>query len=188
MHTNRNNTHIILYICNHCGEGVVARVLCMHTGSLTSERGDISRNPNITIQAIYPETPKCDAPEYVPKNISQFYKEGFESLRRQNYNAAGMMFRKVLDIATKDIGGTKTNLFHRIEELADKHIITPDMKEWAHEIREIGNDAAHDSGSLPHGEAEDLKNFTELLLQYIYTLPETLRLRREAGSTPAVAP
>ena len=95
------------------------------------------------------------------------------------------MFRKTLDTTTQQLDATlkPKKLSQRIEALAASHAITPDMKEWAHEIRDVGNDAVHDEIPFTEEEAKDLHAFTELFLTYVYTLPGMLAARR----TPAAA-
>ena len=91
------------------------------------------------------------------------------------------MFRKALDVATKvlepdpEIG----KLFHRIEALARDGRITSDMKDWAHEIRDVGNDAVHEAEPFSEKDTKDLQRFTELFLMYAFTLPGMLAERRD---------
>ena len=59
-----------------------------------------------------------------------------------------MMFRKVLDRATRELfpQGAKVspNLSKRIEELAKQNRITEAVRDWADVIRLDGNEAVHD--------------------------------------------
>ncbi|VTQ77931.1 Uncharacterised protein [Bordetella bronchiseptica] len=90
------------------------------------------------------------------------------------------MFRRSLEIALKqfspDIEAWK--LEKRIDKLASLHLITQDMKDWAHEIRLVGNEALHEEDVPSKKEAEDLMMFSEMLLTYLYTLPAKVRARR----------
>jgi len=94
-----------------------------------------------------------------------------------------MMFRKVIDVATKELGATKGKLQPRIDELAAKHAITPAMQEWAHAIRLDGNEAAHEEEPFDKETCEALKSFTELFLMYAFTLPGMLKERSAAKSS-----
>ena len=78
-----------------------------------------------------------------------------------------------------------------IEALAEKGSLTPDLKAWAHEVRLGGADAAHDLDPFKKEEAQELLDFAELYLTYVYTLPARLKERREAhgkDGEPAKAP
>lgn len=57
-------------------------------------------------------------------------------------------------------------------------MLTPDLQEWAHQVRLGGNDAAHDEEPFTKEEAEELLDFTELYLTYVYTLPGRLAERK----------
>ncbi|HDR9877483.1 TPA: DUF4145 domain-containing protein [Burkholderia cenocepacia] len=94
------------------------------------------------------------------------------------------MFRRCLEIALKahspDIEAWK--LEKRIDKLAAERKITDDMKTWAHRVRLDGNDALHEEEEFTKESATELMEFTSLLLIYLYTLPEKIRLRLEAES------
>ncbi|WP_343895983.1 DUF4145 domain-containing protein, partial [Craurococcus roseus] len=74
----------------------------------------------------------------------------------------------------------KGTLYKRIESLPQEIGITPAMKEWAHEIRELGNDAAHEDEPFTEAEAKALHSFTEMFLTYAFTLPGLLEERKAA--------
>jgi uncharacterized protein DUF4145 len=77
-------------------------------------------------------------------------------------------------------------------ECSGDPVLPPHMKEWAHELRELGNDAAHPGRSAPKSSAEDVRDvveFFDFLLQYLYTLPHEIdeyRKRREKKPAGAV--
>ena len=51
------------------------------------------------------------------------------------------------------------------------------MKEWAHELRELGNDSAHPSahGAQPApSDVRDVVEFLDCLFRYLYTLPHEI--------------
>jgi len=107
--------------------------------------------------------------------------QAVDCLQRKNFDASGMMFRKTLDIATKSLGANPSKkLKSRIDELKNNQKITFDMAEWAHQIRIDGNDAAHEDELFTQEAAEALKDFTELLLMYTFTLPGMLAERKAA--------
>ncbi len=91
------------------------------------------------------------------------------------------MFRKSLDVALKRIHPEgKGMLQKRIDALPQELGITPAMKEWAHEIRDLGNDAAHEEEPFSEAEARSLHAFTEMFLTYAFTLPGMLKERKTA--------
>jgi hypothetical protein len=71
-------------------------------------------------------------------------------------------------------GLTAGKLYPRIEEAANNHIITDDMKKWAHQVRLDANDERHaDSGSKrpDKTDAERCLDFTIALAEIMFTLP-----------------
>lgn len=95
------------------------------------------------------------APGHVPDSISNFYTQGLDSFRRENFDACGMMMRKVIDITTKHFGYSTGGLYSRIESMKNAGAITADLAAWAHEIRDIGNDTAHEETPFSKKDAEE---------------------------------
>ena len=150
--------------CGYCGRGV----LVMYRGS--PDRFEFDRPDTI----LAPSFPDTGAPTYTPENVAQFFRQAMENMIR-NYDAAGAMFRKTLDTALKTkFPDSMDNLNNRIETAAEKGMLTRDMADWSHRIRRLGNDAAHESEPFSKNDAEDLKQFTILLLYYLFTLPGML--------------
>lgn len=65
-------------------------------------------------------------------------------------------------------------------------MLTPDMKEWAHEIRLGGNDAAHEEKPFTKQEAERLYTFSLLVFNYLFMLPGMLAEARGAPVAPSI--
>jgi len=108
-----------------------------------------------------------------------------DSLNRKNFDAAGTMFRKALDIGLKQLHPSgKGNIQNSINGLPSETGITPSMKEWGHQIRHLGNDAAHDEEPFSEADARALQSFTQLFLTYSFSLPGMLAEKRsETEST-----
>ena len=128
--------------------------------------------------SISPTLPKSDAPEFTPDNVARFFKQGKDNVSAGNWDAAGAMFRKALESGLKkkfpDIKGTPRQ---RIDKAAKQHKLTPELAEWAHQIRDLGNDAVHEE-EFTEEEAKAMAAFTDLLLQYIFTMPGRLQAER----------
>ncbi|WP_313026703.1 DUF4145 domain-containing protein [Brucella sp.] len=109
-----------------------------------------------------------------------FHLEGCE-------DASAIMYRRAIETAihTKhpDVTG---NLLQRIDKLAAKNLIPEAMKDWAHEIRLIGNDGAHGIDGVTREELTASRGFTDAFLRYLISLPEEVRLRREARNAPTI--
>jgi len=96
--------------------------------------------------------------------------------RRAMETAIGLQYQQI----------TGKNLKEKIDRLESQHIIPAAMKDWAHEIRSIGNDGAHEISGVTRADAEAAQAFTTAFLQYCISLPEEIKQRR-ASSKPANA-
>jgi hypothetical protein len=99
------------------------------------------------------------------------------------------MARSAMQVALrqKDVSGS--SLKHEIDDLAARGILPPHMKDWAHELRELGNESAHpDPGQTKTngGDARDVIEFLDFMLQYLYDLPHQIEQYRKRRSEPAV--
>ena len=92
------------------------------------------------------------------------------------------MDRRALEIATKEIAPThaKLGLYQRIEKLAAERLLTESLKEWAHGLRLIGNDAVHEIDGITQDEATQTHMLTRFILIYLYTLPAQVAEARKA--------
>ena len=142
----------------------------------------------------FPSRPRPKAPDHTPENVAGYYRQGMENLPRA-CDAAGSMFRKVLDTGLKakfpreKYPKIKGTLKQRIQKAAEQHELTPELAEWSHKIRLDGNDAAHDEEAFSEEDARTLQTFTELVLTYLFTLPGMLRAAQddaeaETGADP----
>ncbi|MEQ9348135.1 MAG: DUF4145 domain-containing protein [Thalassospira sp.] len=115
-----------------------------------------------------------EVPEHLPELVERYLRQGLENVHR-NFDAAGMMFRKSLEIALKvKHPELKDSLYKNIEKLAEDNDLTKDLAKWAHHIRFAGNDAAHEE-EFSAEDAKEMQNFTELVLTYLFTLPEKVK-------------
>ena len=138
-----------------------------------------------------------DCPNYVPPDVQRVFNEAATCAAIGAWDAAGTMFRKVLDVGTRTITPSPESevekrppnwkvykdLRPRLDWLFDNDLLPASLRELSSCIHEDGNDAAHDTGGITKAEAEDLGDFTESVLETLYTLPGQIaenRKRRDA--------
>lgn len=159
-------------ICGQCGVGVVA----IYHSELGRQPGqELHNHPDdFTQTALHPKPESPEAPQHLPENVEKFFLQAVEN-KKQNFDAAGAMYRKSLDVGLKEkFPDIKGNLKSRIEKAAKKGAITTELGKWAHHIRLEGNDASHDEDPYSDEEVVELHRFTELVLMYLFTLPGML--------------
>ncbi len=173
----------VMAICANCQRAILAAINgnSRQSGYVAPMSAPNPLHNNMyRLTAVVPNPPPLNAPEYTPENIGSTFRQSMDNLRRGNWDACGMAGRKALDLATKhldpSLAGKK--LVDRIDALAAAYRITPDLKEWAHEVRRLGNDAAHDDDPFSKDDAESLIQFTRTFLEYAFTLPGSLAKRR----------
>jgi hypothetical protein len=131
-------------------------------------------------------------PEHLPPDIEAAFREGATCLAVGCCNAAGTMFRLCVDLTTRpllpetDVDGLtpniRRNLGLRLRWLFSTTRLPESLRDLSACIREDGNDGAH-AGTLTKEDAEDLAEFTGLLLERIHTEPERLRLAKDRRAT-----
>ncbi len=130
---------------------------------------------------------KAEPSENWPGAVQRFWTQAKDSLKGENWDAAAVMARSALQFSLRDKGATGKNLKAEIEDLANKGILHPLMKDWSHEVRELANDSAHpDPKAAPteSQDAMDIVRFLDFLLLYLYDLPKDIgdyRQRRNAA-------
>lgn len=124
-------------------------------------------------------------PDFLPHQIIQVFGEGNLCLDVGCFNAAGVMYRTAIDLATKTLipaegapKNTRYSLGNRLTWLFEQSRLPKELATLAECIKQDGNDAAHDA-SLSVIDAKDLHEFTFELLRRLYTEPERLRLAEE---------
>ncbi|WP_333992686.1 DUF4145 domain-containing protein [Burkholderia orbicola] len=172
-----------LGVCPACGYSVSIHVQSMGGSNkimnLLSLSGNLDALDNVLQVDVFPRSEKIESPEHIPASAARAFDEGTACLTRGNATAAAAMFRRCLEIALKqhspDIEAWR--LEKRIDKLFSEGRITVDLKEWAHRIRLEGNDALHESEEFTAETAGEMMEFTRMVLMYLYTLPERIKLR-----------
>lgn len=92
------------------------------------------------------------------------------------------MARRALQNICLDKKTKEDSLQKQIDSLFKDGIITKDLKIWAHEVRYVGNDAAHPSSEkqpVSREDAEDILNLLEQFTDVLYIAPFIAEERRK---------
>jgi hypothetical protein len=98
-----------------------------------------------------------------------------------------MLVASSVDAMLKEKGLKGGSLYARIGEAATSHLITEEMKAWAHEVRLEANDQRHadEDASLPtQDDARRVIEFAQALAQFLFVLPAMVKTGRK---TPPAA-
>lgn len=119
----------------------------------------------------------------VPPPIAAAFEEAQACSRARAHTAAAIMCRKTLEGVCAEHGVATGDLHRRLEQLLQREVIDKRLLEWAHALRIVGNEAAHDVNvTVPKEDAEDLLFFGKALLEYVFTFRQRFdefKIRRE---------
>ncbi|MFT8245187.1 DUF4145 domain-containing protein [Roseomonas sp. BN140053] len=177
-----HNIFNALMVCGNCDAGVVALV---QGASILNWIGANSHKSDARLVRYWPEPEEPSLPKFLPENVKRAFAQAQDNILRRHWEAAGIMFRKSLENGLKLLHPEgKGTLQRRIENLPIETGVTPTMREWADEIRSLGNDAAHEETEFTEAEAKALQAFTEVFLTYAFTLPGQLKARKAEQPPP----
>ncbi len=93
--------------------------------------------------------------------------------------AAATMYRRSLDLALKEAFPQENGMLDaKLKKLVREKRLPEAIGDWAHEVRLIGNDGAHDLEGVSQGDLLDAKAFIDTVLKYLFTLPAQIASRR----------
>lgn len=183
----RNSNDFAIYLhCPKCDLPSGARIGTEHSGKGRTELNTLMKmdkeitHHNWRLKAFWPEPPAPLIPDFLPPDIGRVYLQAERNFPVQgNEEAAGTMYRKALDIGLKKIDPQASGtLGQKIKKLAANGKLTVDIETWSGNVRDLGNDAAHEEEPLSREELGTLRNFTEMVLRYLFTLPNMVKKRK----------
>jgi uncharacterized protein DUF4145 len=173
------------YVCGYCGsvvgpdkgtfsqEGNVQTFIffCSHCGQPTffDEKG-----------GQFPGVRFGNDVTHLPKEIEQLYSEARGAMSSQAHTPAVLACRKILMNVAVSLGAKAGEPFvNYVQFLADKGYVPPNGKHWVDHIRTKSNEANHEIALMSKGEAEKLITFVEMMLKFIYELPNVVPVPAE---------
>lgn len=174
--------------CLGCFKPICVQVLAtsrsFHVHSLKNAVGNVFSHGEYSVQRVWPSVARVEVPAAVPERVARNFVEAAESRKARLWNAACGSYRRCMEIALKQFAPDVEawQLEKRINKLAAEHRITPDIQQWAHELRLDGNEALHGDEDATEEMVDQMHHLTYYLLTYLYTLPNQIaevRARRE---------
>jgi hypothetical protein len=162
------------YQCSRCG-GVV---LCAASSS----------DPSHIVTAQYPKSEALDH-SAIPSRALEYLNQAIESIHSPA--ASVVVAASAVDAMLKAKGYKDGNLYCRINQALNDHLITKEMGEWAHEVRLDANEQRHadDSAPLPTGpDAQRVIDFAKALAQFLFVLPAMVDKGRQAAAPTKASP
>jgi hypothetical protein len=111
---------------------------------------------------------------HLPKEIYNAYEVALKA-RYLDGALCLLSLRRTLEIICKQQGEIKGDLVVKIQNLASKGILPTVLKDASDILRKLGNEAAHgDDKQFDRAQVDQMINFTEAIIDYIYILPNKI--------------
>lgn len=124
-------------------------------------------------------------PDHWPADVGRYWIEAKRSIEGENWTAAALMARSAIQLILRAHGADGNNLKQEIDDLTEKGLLIPIMKDWAHEVRELGNEGTHPKPGTTGTEekdARDVVEFLSFLMRVLYDLPHEIGQYRKRKS------
>lgn len=108
----------------------------------------------------------------VPDEVKKAMTEAERCLSVKAPNACGTMARRAMSALCQDKEAKGKDLYEQLLDLRTRHIITPDLWEWAEELRVVGRSGAHPEWEdVSPDDAEYAVKFLREIIKYVYVNP-----------------
>jgi hypothetical protein len=148
------------------------------TTTAASENVDLLTASGWEIFVTFPDRKTIPVPQFTPPDIGRLYLQAHSAKNRNEREAAGFIFGKVLEVSLKIIGpNLKGSAAQRIDALAESGRLSADVRKWAHEVRIVRNDAVHEMTEPSEADINEMAEFVEAFLVFVFTMPKKYELR-----------
>ncbi|MHB1033633.1 MAG: DUF4145 domain-containing protein [Pirellulales bacterium] len=159
--------HYSVALCRRCNGPFLVREACF---------GVPGEFATVTDEAVlYPASAEHTL-EGLPESIGRSVAQAHRSYLTSSYDACALMCRRALEALCQILSANGKDLARRLEDLKAQGRVDARLLEWAHGVRLVGNEAAHDVETAVAAEdARDILEFTQALLMYVFTLDAKFR-------------
>ncbi len=181
----RNCKHATIFVLSELVYSSYERV---HKVGLVNIPESLNNYVNVEDYVSLKNAKTIEPPKHLPGDIESAFIEGATCFSVGCNNAAAAMFRLCIDLATKSLlpleeveslsSRMRRDLGLRLPWLFDNQRLDSSLRDLSSCIKEGGNDGVHD-GNLCRDDAEDLLEFTYILLERIFSESEKIKLAKE---------
>ncbi len=128
------------------------------------------------INGVFPRGSRGKPIRGLPADVKKIYMESGWCLANNAPTAAVMLCRKLLMHISVSKGAEQNKKYiEYVDFLQKKSYIPPDVQEWADRVRNIGNEANHELKPVDRKDAEDIFDFMEMLMKFVYEFPHRMK-------------
>ncbi len=111
----------------------------------------------------------------IPLNVRLIYKETNKALLNDLPILSGIGIRAIVEAVCKEKKAKGSNLLERIDDLVNKKLLTPASAEILHNLRVLGNKAAHEVKPHNPEQLSVAMDVIDHLLMDVYVLPSKVQ-------------
>lgn len=165
--TEYHGDHYSVALCGRCSSPFLVRE------ALYGIPGEFETVTDETV--LFPTSAKLQL-DNIPEPVARALSQAHRSFSTSSYDACALMCRRAVEALCKNLGANGSNLASRVADLQATGHIDAKLVKWAHGVRLLGNDAAHDiDATVTAEDARDILDLTEALLLYVFTLDTKFR-------------
>ncbi|MFD9416910.1 DUF4145 domain-containing protein [Streptomyces goshikiensis] len=131
-----------------------------------------------------------DYPHTVPPSIAKVAAEAHGCLSVGHHQAAVLMARTTVEAIAKAKGILQGSLVAKIDKLYDQHLVYEHVRDAAHEVRFVGNDAAHADlvdNPIDEEEAVAILELMDMVLEGVFIAPAKTAAQKAARAAKKAA-
>lgn len=172
-----------IYQCASCAKSILVSIEADDTNRLDSRFGGNQRLDGavgVKILETWPAFPKPEIPEHLPTRVAELFLEAEQNIADKRLDSASANLRKCLELALSDLTPDVEafRLHGRIKKLHELGVITDSLKDWADNVKELGNDGVHSFDKPLEDDLQQMCLLTKYLLIYLFTLPRKVELAK----------
>lgn len=182
----------ILATCNTCSGSIIGDIelyddttFTKLTPNITAFRNKLDSGHYYNLQEAYQSEVlfypnhqrEADIPKYLPESVKNELRTAEDlyiqvQAKPHFIKASGNAYRTTLERALCELteNNNRAKLNKRIEKLFDDGKLTKNLKNFALHIRSLSSEASHTYNEFTLEQLEELRLFTQLFLQYTFTL------------------
>lgn len=163
--------------CQGC-EAVSFRVESTNSEDYHHDNDNFERHYNETVK-FYPGRSaglKAIDSYLLPSNVQEIYQETIFAIEHEQNILAGIGVRALIETICKDRNAEGKDLYHKINSLQEKSIVTKEGVEILHKLRVLGNDAAHEVKKHDYQQLSLAIEIIEHMLDGTYIIPHKVSL------------
>ncbi|WP_370270532.1 DUF4145 domain-containing protein [Nioella sp.] len=134
---------------------------------------------------------ESNIPDFLPNVLKDVVEDAEFNYHSNRWKTATQLYLQALEfaciliesdfdeISAQQASAQKTDITKRINSIFEGGSISASLKEWAHQIRVIGQYHKHRYVEADEDDCKDVRDFLDSFLRYSFTIPGQISARRE---------